>query len=128
MCSVFFEHPPFSCLFVHNRSLFLLTVMGVGSGSQDGQYVRRCTWPTTAADISAAETLGLVTKPGPFSEFSAGDTEVKVAVEYDGPSHFLSSGAPMRPDGSTLIKRRHLQVGPRASSCFPCQIYQHNPY
>jgi len=100
--------------------------MGVGGGSYDGQYVRRSsTWPTTAADISEAYTLGQVTKAGPFSEFSAGDNEVRVAVEYDGPSHFLSSGAPM---GSTLIKRRHLQVGPRASSCFPCQIYQHNPY
>lgn len=99
--------------------------MCVWGGSQDGQYVRRCTWPTTAADISAADTLGQVTKPGPFPEFSAGDHEVKVAVEYDGPSHFLSSGAPM---GSTLIKRRHLQVGPQASSCFPCQVYQHNPY
>jgi len=124
MCTVFFEHQSFSCLFVYNRSLFLLTVMGVGGGSQDGQYVRRCT-STTSADISAADTRGLVTKPSPFSDFSAGDNEVKLAVEYDGPSHFLSSGAPM---GSTLIKRRHLQVGPRASSCFPCQIYQHNPY
>ena len=119
MCTVFFEHQLFSCLFVYNRSLFLLTVMGVGGGSQDGQYVRRCTWPTTSADISAADTLGLVTKPDPFSEFSAGDNEVKVAVEYDGPSHFLSSGAPpiysnKTPpfaSGSTLIKRRHLQVG-----------------
>ena len=93
--------------------------MGVGGGSQDGQYVRRRTWPTAAADISAAGTLGQVTNAGPFSECSAGDHEVKVAVEYDGPSHFLSSGAPpiyshKTPpfaSGSTLIKRRHLQVG-----------------
>jgi hypothetical protein len=28
-------------------------------------------------------------------------------VEYDGPSHFLASGA---PSGATLLKRRHLQL------------------
>ena len=29
------------------------------------------------------------------------------AVEFDGPSHFLASGA---PSGATLLKRRHLQL------------------
>ena len=29
------------------------------------------------------------------------------AVEFDGPSHFLSSGA---PTGATLLKRRHLRL------------------
>ena len=28
-------------------------------------------------------------------------------MEFDGPSHFLSSGA---PSGATLLKRRHLQL------------------
>jgi hypothetical protein len=29
------------------------------------------------------------------------------AVEFDGPSHFLASGA---PTGATLLKRRHLEL------------------
>ena len=29
------------------------------------------------------------------------------ALEFDGPSHFLASGA---PTGATLLKRRHLQL------------------
>jgi len=32
---------------------------------------------------------------------------VALAVEFDGPSHFLASGA---PTGATLLKRRHLQL------------------
>ena len=48
----------------------------------------------------------------PHSHLSDPDKRASPAgwlVEIDGPSHFLSS-PPHRPRGSTLLKRRHLQV------------------
>ncbi|MGB1604085.1 MAG: RAP domain-containing protein, partial [Promethearchaeia archaeon] len=48
----------------------------------------------------------------PHSHLSDQDKRASPAgwlVEIDGPSHFLSS-PPHRPRGSTLLKRRHLQV------------------
>jgi hypothetical protein len=39
------------------------------------------------------------------------------AVEFDGPSHFLASGA---PTGATLLKRWHLDVLGHALVSVPC--------